>query len=480
MNKNTKLAHLIEQEKLLYLEVEQLRYSLYLHDESILFQLLSAFYFAYSDVIVFFKRKKIKELSPVEKKKQSIDILQKRKNRYSVLRRSPYAWIIFSLRFLRRSLTALQFGLRKKKQDTLNPKKNIQKKSFIIYGSTESTDLQSRSVQIARTLAQHHEVLYVEGTFDEGIRSGFRITEDSGFFKSIRLTIYKSFHLNYQKPSPEEIRLLKLSLKLANPLTRSLVNPLPYVHHPFWDSVIAFKKKSFILDRPSDFAHHHNAAQHIIYAEKKLLKNAFMVTAPHIKLLRNKKDVVIQNGVDWEMFKNTSIMIQTCDVGLCWIKKPVIGYIGTLDERLDEVLLGSIATAFPAASIVLVGNTDYRPVIEIAEKYQNIFPVGKQPYKKLPLFLQSFDILISPLKLNNNTRIEQPEFPLYLTSGKPALQTSEVCKGQKQIYKKFVYYPKTHADWMIAIAEALKEGPRSKKKFLRIAEAKKLRWNVGI
>ena len=479
MNKNTKLAHLIEQEKLLYLEVEQLRYSLYLHDESILFQLLSAFYFAYSDVIAFFKRKKIKELSLIEEKKQSIDILQKRKNRYSALQRSPYAWTISSLRFLRRSMAALQFGLRKQKQDTLNPKKNIQKKSFIIYGSTESTDLQSRSVQIARTLAQHHEVLYVEGTFDEGIRSGFRITEDSVFFKSIRLTVYKSFHLNYQKPSPEEIRLLKLSLKLANPLTRSLVNPLPYVHHPFWSLILPLKKKSFYLDRTSDFAHEHTAAKHIEEAEKKLMKNALIVSAPHIKLLRNKKDIVLKNGVDWEFFKDTSKMIQTCDVGLCWIKKPVMGYIGTLDERMDEVLLGSIATAFPAASIVLVGNTDYRPVIEVAEKFPNIFPVGKQPYKKLPLFLQSFDILISPFKLNNNTRIEHPEFPLYLASGKPALHTSEVCKWQKQPYKQFVYYPKTHADWMIMIAEALKEKPHSRKKYLRIAMAKKLSWNTN-
>jgi glycosyltransferase involved in cell wall biosynthesis len=325
-------------------------------------------------------------------------------------------------------------------------------------------------------LAKRHDVLYIEGIFDEGIRSGYQIIEDSGQFKSLRLTAYKSFHLNYQKPTPEGILLLKKSLKQINPIIRSFVNPSIYIHHPFWDSILSLKKKSFIFDRACTFTHHHNATQYIIDAEKKLLKNALTITAPHAKLLRNKKDIVIKNGVDFDMFKDTSKMIQTCDVGLCWIKKPVMGYIGTLDERVDEVLLGSIATAFPTASIVLVGNTDYRPIIEVAEKFPNIFPVGKQPYKKLPLFLQSFDILISPLKYNKSIPTIHPELSLYLSSGKPIVAppaTAAVANG-------LIYKAKTHAEWMITIAEALKEKPRSKKKYLRIAAAKKLNWKVHL
>lgn len=470
MNKNTKLAHLIEQEKLLYLEVEQLRYSLYLHDDSFLFHFLSAFYFTFSDIAAFFSKKSKAKKPVLEEKKHAIQLLQRKKNNYLALQRTPYAWIIFVTRKVSRVLSFRA----KTSESEVEVEKSPTKKSFVIYGSTECDDLQSRSVQIARTLSEKHNVLYIEGVYDEGIRSGFRITEDSGRFKSIRLTAYKSFHLNYQKPAPEEIILLKRSLKLVNALTRSLVNPLTYIHHPFWDLLLSLKKKSFMFDRACNFAHHHNAAQHIIDAEKKLQKNALTITAPHIKPARNKKDKVIKNGVDFEMFKDTSKMIQTCDIGLCWIKKPVMGYIGTLDERVDEILLRNIATAFPTASLVLVGNTDYRPAIEVAEKFPNIFPVGKQPYKKLPLFLQSFDILISPLKYNKNIPIMHPELTLYLTSGKPIVappSTSQVANG-------LIYKAKTHADWVIAIAEALKEKPRSKKKFLRIEAAKKLVWNV--
>jgi len=476
MSKNTKLIHLIEQEKLLYLEVEQLRYSLYLHDESILFQFLSAFYFAFNDILVFFSRKSKIKTPILEEKRHAIQILLRKKNNYLVLQRSPYAWIIF----VAKKISRLVSFRAKISESKFELKESPAEKSFVIYGSTDCNDLQSRSAQIARRLAERHTVIYIEGIFDEGRKGGCRIVEQSDRFIALRLTTYKSLHLNYQKPSQKEITLLKQSLKCAHSFTRSLVNPLIYIHHPFWSCIVPFRKKSFYFDRTTNVAHSNNTAGHIIKAGKKLLKNALIVTAPHSQLLRNKKDVVIQNGVDWEFFKDSSRMIQTCDVGLCWIKKPVIGYMGTLDEQIDEVLLGSIATTFPTASIVLVGNTDYRPVIEVAEKFPNIFPVGRQPYKKLPLFLQSFDLLISPFKLNYNAKIEHPEFPLYLASGKPALHTSEVCKWQKQPYKQFVYYPKTHADWMIAITEALKEKKRSKKKFLRIALAKKKKWKVKL
>ncbi|MCX6732963.1 MAG: hypothetical protein NTV98_05485 [Candidatus Roizmanbacteria bacterium] len=353
-------------------------------------------------------------------------------------------------------------------------------KSFLVLGSTSGDDLQSRSVQIAKALSEKNRVIYIEGVFDEGNIPGFRIIEDSKNEMIVRLTARQSLHLNYQKLEASEIAFLKKSFKKCITKIGKNSSYQSYIHHPFWDSILSPKKGSYIFDRIDNSVQVQNAAKHIILSEKKLVKNAFQVTAPHKKLLRNKKDVIIKNGVDWDLFKDTSKMIQTCDVGLCWIKKPVMGYIGTLDEKIDEQLLAKLASSFPTASIVLVGNTDYRPIIEVAEKYLNIFPVGKQPYKKLPLFLQSFDILISPLKPFGQGIADHPELPLYLASGKPILATSQVNRGQLPQNKQFIYYPKTHTEWVLAVDEALKEKKRSKKKYLRIAAAKKLSWNVHI
>jgi len=469
MGKKNTLVRLIEKEKLLYVEVEQLRMHLYLHDTSLIHEFISAFYYAFLDVKKLFIHTQEQKVSVIETKKRSIELLHKKKNSLLFLSKTPYAWLVQSIRKIK--------TLQSAKKNRVAPRQN---RSYIVFGTTECTDFQSRSVQIARKLAQKYTVIYIEGVFDEGNTPGFRIREESPRFTAIRLTALKSLHLNYQKPSSQELSFLKQSLKLSALNFRLSA----YLHHPFWHLLLNPKKNTFYFDHAEDFSYFRHGAKHIIAAEKKLLKTARIVSAPQKKLLRNTQDIVIQNGVEWELFKNTSKMIQTCDVGLCWIKKPVIGYIGTLDERIDEELLGKIARAFPASSLVLVGNTDYRPIIEVAEQHSNIFPVGKQPYKKLPLFLQSFDILIAPYKYYKTALQIHPELPLYLASGKPiiasATLTYEVRLGPSQQYKKCLYLPKSHTEWIIAIADALKEKKRSVKKQLRVAAAKKLEWRVNV
>ncbi|MCX6730637.1 MAG: hypothetical protein NTZ55_02215 [Candidatus Roizmanbacteria bacterium] len=467
------IKDLIEQEKLLYLEVEQLRYRLYLHDASLIFGFFSAFYFAYQDIKKLFV-KNVSNNPDIKTKELSIASLRKKSKSLTMLSHTPYAWVIYLARKIKYSIP------RRIEHD---PRNSIEvgkdpHETLLIFGSTNGTDLQSRSVQIAQNLSENNKVIYVEGVFDEGNKSGFRIVKNSENFLIVRLIAHKSLHLNYQQPIPKEIIFIKKSLHLFKLKTLKLSHFQIYIHHPFWGSILPIKKNSFIFDHSDNFAKISNTAKHIIHLEKLLVKNASKITAPHAQLLRNKKDVVIKNGVDWEQFKDTSKMIQTCDVGLCWIKKPVIGYIGVLDEKIDEVLLGKLASAFPTASIVLVGNTDYRPIIEVAEKYLNIFPVGIQPYKKLPLFLQSFDIIISPLKPFAQGVADHPELPLYLASGKPILATASVNRGQSLYSKQYIYFQKNHTEWVLAIDEALKEKKRSKKKYLRIAAAKKLSWRV--
>jgi len=463
MSKIAKLSRLIEKEKILYLEVEQLRSRLCLDDTSVLFGFFSLFYFITQDIKRLFVKKN-KEGSPGEIKNKSIVALIRKKRALLFLEKTPYAWIIFLLRNIKIILMSFRT---KSLESEDGVEKSHTKNSFLILGTTSATDFQSRSVQIARKLAEKNRVVYIEGVFDEKKRAGFRVTENSKKFMAIRLTLYKSLHLNYQKPSPRNITSLKQSFNtfLKNFTNFRLYDFKIYVHHPFWSFVLSLKKNAFSFDDAYDFAIVHNALPHIIEARRFLLKKASCITNPN----------TLKNGVDWEYFKNTSRMIQTCDVGLCWIKKPVLGFIGTLDERVDEVLVGKLATAFPTASIVLVGNTDYRPVIEVAEQYPNIFPVGKQPYKKLPFFLQSFNILITPYRSFPQGTVDHPELPLYLSSGKPIVATYGVVNGP---LKRYIYLPTSHIDWVDAVAEALKEKKRNKKKYFRIAAARKLNWNV--
>lgn len=462
MIKHTRKSQLIEKEKLLYMEVEQLRTRLYLHDASLIFEFFSAFYFAFQDISALFIKKK-----PVSKK-QFLVSLARKKRLLLFLEKTPYAWLLYILRSIKRMIPPKRVNGKQKKGGANS------KVSYLIFGTTSASDLQSRSVQLARTLAQKNTVLYIEGVFDEGIKPGMRIMESSSRFIAVRLTARQSFHLNYQKQSVANLRMIRDSYRLVQPLTKEYMNQMIYIHHPFWDGILPLKKDTFLFDHSEDFTHNRHAAKHIIKSEGALLKKAIRITTPFIEKAKSSRHLLIKHGVDWSHFKDAGKTIQTCDVGLCWIKKPVIGYIGTLDERIDEELVSKLAHAFPTASIVLVGNTDYRPVIAVAEEYPNIFPVGKQPYAKLPLFLQSFDILITPYKQSKTTHVSHPELPMYLSSGKPVICTATSGVAMAN----FMYTPKTHAEWLLIIDQALKEKKRSPKKYARIKAAKKMGWKV--
>jgi glycosyltransferase involved in cell wall biosynthesis len=103
--------------------------------------------------------------------------------------------------------------------------------------------------------------------------------------------------------------------------------------------------------------------------------------------------------------------------------RPILGYYGVIDERLDLPLLAAIADVRPDWTIVLVG-----PVAKIDERTipvrGNIVRFGQQAYRDLPGFLGSFDIALMPFARNDATRAISPTKTLeYLAGEKPVIST---------------------------------------------------------
>lgn len=104
-------------------------------------------------------------------------------------------------------------------------------------------------------------------------------------------------------------------------------------------------------------------------------------------------------------------------------ERPVAGYVGVLDERLDFGLLGDLASALPDWDIVLVG-----PVAKIEPgdlpQAGNLVYAGSQPYAKLPQAMSRFDVGLMPFALNDATRSISPTKTLeYLAAGLPVVST---------------------------------------------------------
>ncbi|MBW3613735.1 MAG: glycosyltransferase [Actinobacteria bacterium] len=103
--------------------------------------------------------------------------------------------------------------------------------------------------------------------------------------------------------------------------------------------------------------------------------------------------------------------------------RPVAGYVGVLDERIDFDLLRDLAANLPDWELRLVG-----PVAKIdagtLPRASNITYTGPKPYKELPAAMAEFDVALMPFAMNEATRSISPTKTLeYLSAGLPVVST---------------------------------------------------------
>lgn len=446
--KRFSLAQLRTKESDLYRRVEDLRYTLYLHHHSPLYQLYKMHAELMSDIVSLIRKKDITTrqqtkvhlyLASIARLEQTLTFLQRLEN-------SPYMTLLRMVREIKWSVSAIWYRtlslLKGKFKSGLQASQTV----FIIFGATPYSKEQSRGVQIAHALAERAKVVYIEPEFQTGYKPGFTTlpvlpTLDLVRLKKIKQGVDKSI-----------IHCLKMFRKKGK-IVRLIAM------HPSWEHHLSRLKMPILYDRP----HLHSALPS---------RKSHTIMAPHSKL----GSLVVPNGVNMQAFSDASKTIQTCDVGLCWIKKPVIGYIGEMDGRIDEHAIGQVAKAFPKATVVLVGNTNYRPVIAVSEQHENIFPVGEQPYKNLSLYLQSFDILILPLKPTCKYPLTHESLPILLSSGKPIVAMTPFSVSKK--WRTMLYVAKNHVTILSQVKRALDESKKSKKRKLRIAQARRMKWDV--
>lgn len=84
------------------------------------------------------------------------------------------------------------------------------------------------------------------------------------------------------------------------------------------------------------------------------------------------------------------------------LPRPWIGYVGTLEDRLDWPLLEALSAEFPKASIVVVGRLPQpsdAPWFKAARRFidrLNVHVVGWRNQAELPVYYQAFDVNLIP------------------------------------------------------------------------------------
>jgi len=137
--------------------------------------------------------------------------------------------------------------------------------------------------------------------------------------------------------------------------------------------------------------------------------------------------------------------------------KPVVGYFGVIDERINMELVNEVALLRPEINFVMIG-----PLAKIGEhelaNQPNIYYAGMKDYLDLPAYLKGFDVAMMPFALNDATRYISPTKTLeYMAAGKPIVSTPII--DVVRDYSGCVSIVETAAQFATAIDAALQADP---------------------
>ena len=134
------------------------------------------------------------------------------------------------------------------------------------------------------------------------------------------------------------------------------------------------------------------------------------------------------------------------------LPRPILGYFGVIDERLDYELIESLARAFDSGSVVMIG--PYAKVDPATLPMRpNLHWLGQRDYADLPAYTKGFDACLRPFALNDATENINPTKTLeYMAAGKPVISTAVA--DVVRHFAPIVQVGHTHAEFIELAAQA--------------------------
>ncbi len=263
----------------------------------------------------------------------------------------------------------------------------------------------------------------------------------------------------------------------------NLIDPILWFYSAEFLPNISIKHSLVVYDCMDELSAFKGASPLLITQEEKLIKTADVVFTGGKSLYESKKrfsDNVhcFPSSVDRRHFEKSLSEETPIASDIASLPKPIVGYYGVIDERIDMDLLKNAANALPNVTFVMVG-----PVVKITEqdlaKNKNIHYLGSKDYKDLPHYLKNFDIAMMPFAMNESTKFISPTKTLeYMAALKPIVSTPiyDVVRD----YSKDVAIASTADEFVLAIKRYLSE--TSQQKAEREAGERKIiqktSWNI--
>lgn len=326
---------------------------------------------------------------------------------------------------------------------------------ILIFGLNRfDSDIESTSFNLAKEFAKENKVYYIDNPYT--IRDYFNLKGSPAFLKRKKYFFTRHNRLMKKEICGVKIVIPPLVLSLnffpEGLLYRTLLKFNEWLISKSIKKVIKQNNiKEFIfinafnfhfpnigkLLNPNLYIYHcvdplkvNYDRKHGLISEELIVKECDLVICTSKQLYKEKKAInphtyFIPNAADVEHF-NKALYIHNHDNTLLkGIKKPIIGYIGNIERRIDYDLVVNVAKQQPDKNFVFVGPVEKEFVPTQFLNTPNIYLPGKAEYEDLPAILSQFDIAIIPFKKDD---VSNTIFPLklfeYLGAGRPVISTN--------------------------------------------------------
>ena len=225
-------------------------------------------------------------------------------------------------------------------------------------------------------------------------------------------------------------------------------NPILWVYHPsYYHALKTISHGELVFDLVDDLSAYGGGHwDHIEYEMERLVEESDLLVVTAKTLLKRYESsaaqtVHVSNGFDAALFSLDRVGAEIPS-SLSGIKRPILGFIGTLFSFIDFDLLEQVARVHHDKSVVLVGPVEANVEKDVARlrELPNIVHIGGQPQSEIPAYVNAFDVCLNPFRRG---RVADSVSPLkvyeYLAMGRPVVSTPMKALEMEDVARAVVF-----------------------------------------
>ena len=303
--------------------------------------------------------------------------------------------------------------------------------SIVVHSHLKWDWVWQRPQQFLSRLSGNHRVLFVEGpdACDTAHVTQVDLREVTDFPNINVLQIKIPAKRQNDTAWIDKERRRVVQSFLSGPLGQSFISIVQWFYDPM--AVTAFAgqldEQLIVYDCMDELSLFRGAPPELVRRERELLALADVVFAGGPKIWRAKRELnpncfCYGCGVDAKHFAEACDPKLHVPHELAGLPRPVFGYIGVVDERIDYELLACLADSTQGSVVMIGPSTKIEPAA--LPRRGNLHWLGPRDYSELPRHAKGFDVCIMPFAMNEATRFINPTKALeYMATGRPIVST---------------------------------------------------------